>query len=128
VENTSTGHRSSFYHGCGDDTGHYLFEEGRGRLCAVNANIPSDFPVCLHILDAGLLPPNLPQEEGLATVAYVNGWTILAFWDRSVDKRGNSNSAFVLPGQILNFATVLRLSRERFPWVFERIKFDVRER
>ena len=113
-----------FYHGCDGDTGHYLWRESGGRTCIVT----HDFPVPISTLDSGFLPPNAPQEEGLATLAHVNGWTILAFWDRSIDGRGNSNSAFVIPALIYNLDVVKQLAEKRFPWIWRRFKFEVRAR
>ncbi len=51
-------------------------------------------------------------------------WTGIAFWDRSGDERGNSNSAFLVDGP-RTFEEVVVASRQAFPRVWERMKFDV---
>jgi hypothetical protein len=44
-------------------------------------------------------------EEGIATRILVNkgnsdvGWTIISFWDRTIDKRGASNSNIIIEGR-----------------------------
>ncbi len=58
-----------------------------------------------------------------ATGAY---WTALAFWDRSVDKRGGCNSVFILEGSY-NFEQALTLARQIFPKIFERFEFEIKE-
>ena len=112
-----------FYHGCKDRPGHYLFREDGVRAY----NLPDLFPVLPAALDSGFLPPRLPQEEGLASLAHVAGWTVLAFWDRSVDSRQGCNSAFVIPGTH-EFHDARRIAQERFPWVWKRFSFEVRLR
>jgi len=114
--------RSCYYFGCQGQAGHHLWTEGGGRL--FDHNVPKDFPVRVAALDCGFLPPNRPQVEGEASLAHVEGWTILAFWDRSVDTRPGCNNAFVLP-LLLSFDEAKQLARERFPSVWDRFKFEV---
>lgn len=104
--------------------GHILYH-GNGRQVYHN-EMPKDFPVREHILDGGLLPPELPQVEGRASLTHVNGWTILSFWDRSGDKRGNSCSNFLMRGTHY-FKIALLMAREGCPDLWSRITFDIVE-
>ena len=112
-----------YYFGCDGKPGHYLFHEGRHEVWN-ESKLPKDFPVRTMSLDGGLLPPNLPQDQGKATLVRLGGWTILTFWDRSVDTRGGCNSSFVIPAE-LDFEQAKEVAQERFPWVWERFKFEV---
>jgi hypothetical protein len=60
------------------------------------------------------------QPVNRARVVVVDGWTVLAFWDRSQDGRGNSNAAFLLEGEH-DFARMVFEAERRFPDVFKRI-------
>lgn len=60
------------------------------------------------------------QEQGLGRLHHVAGWTVLAFWDRSGDTRGSSNSAFLAEGE-LSFEEMRDLAQEHFPSIWTRI-------
>lgn len=124
-----------FYNGCWGNVGHYLFsEDGSSKLAAIG-------PFKRGELDCCLCPGYAPlgasyavrkaserpraQVEGEAKLTHRDGWTALAFWDRSVDKRGNSNSCFVIEGTH-TFEEMIELARARFPRVMERFKFEIR--
>jgi len=66
------------------------------------------------------------QPEGFATVTRVAGLTIVAFWDRSGDRRFGSNSAFVADGEHC-FDEVMAAAREAFPSIFKRFTFEVHQ-
>lgn len=114
-----------YYYGCREGTGHYLWDDQGRRL--FDHNVPNDFPVKSYALDSGFLPPQQPETQGVASLVHVEGWTILAFWDRSVDTRHGSNSSFVLPGT-LTFEEAKELSMLKFPWVWSRLRFPVTRR
>jgi hypothetical protein len=103
--------------------GHWLHKTDGSN---VRDNLPFAWK---RVLDAGLLPGGEPQTEGLIYPVDFLGWTVLTFWDRSGDSRPNSNSAFVIErpkGATLRTREQdLALCRERFPAVFERIKFPL---
>jgi hypothetical protein len=103
----------AFYFGCKNNkVGHYLHNE---TLRAIHSNIfPKDFPTDVGVLDGGLLPLKQPEIEGRASIVHINGWTIMSFWDKSVDKRGKSNCAFLFRGHY-TFNEVCEMARERFP-------------
>lgn len=80
-------------------------------------------------IDAQLAPKLGRHEEapqGHAALHHKDGWTALAFWDRSGDSRDNSNSAFLFD-HVLTFDAALAAAREAFPALFERFPFDVVE-
>ena len=64
------------------------------------------------------------QVEGLCVLTQLEGWTMLSFWDRSGDKRGNSNSNFLFPGT-LGQQEILDAARSTFPELFARFPFQV---
>lgn len=114
----------NFYFGCWDRPGHFLFLPNGWQ--AHGSNVPKDFPCRDGALDGGFLPPNLPQNEGRASLWHVSGWTILTFWDRSVDSRTGCCSAFVMRGD-LTFEQAVATSRNVFPGIWKRFTFDVFE-
>ena len=101
--------------------GHFLW---RPSGCRAGHAFENALPFSYGILDAGLIPKRAEQTEGHAGRSAVNGWTIVSFWDRSVDGRGMSNSAFVYPAE-MSFDEMVRLSRIQIPWFWERVKFEV---
>lgn len=116
-----------FYFGCLRESGHYLWLPSGSRTVAdYDQRLPVTFPCRLSTLDSGFLPPRAPQDEGVARIWQTDGWTILAFWDRSVDSRPGSNSAFVLEGD-LSFEEATAAARGAYPEVWARLKFEVRD-
>lgn len=128
----------AFYFGClrgvagHTDAGHFLYNE------ALRTTYPGNrgeiaFPFEYTTLD-GLFQPRLPRRgaydkgeeapQGHARLTQVSGWTVLAFWDRSGDSRGASNSAFVFD-QTLDGDGALMWARKTFPKLFERYPFEV---
>lgn len=55
-----------------------------------------------------------PEHEGRGFIHYIDGWTVIAWWDRSEDKRYGCNAAFLVEGRH-RFAAALDLARESFP-------------
>lgn len=66
------------------------------------------------------------QPEGQARLHYRDGWTALAFWDRSCDPRHGSNSALIARGEY-TAAEMRTLFERSFPSVWQRIcaRFEV---
>jgi hypothetical protein len=60
------------------------------------------------------------QPEGLARLHHLDGWTALAFWDRSCDTRFGSNSAVIARGEH-SAAEMVEMLQRAFPAVWERI-------
>jgi hypothetical protein len=113
-----------FYFGCWDEVGHHLWSNTRRTMH--ERSLPRDFPVRIDILDGGLLG-YFPETEGVAVVVHVGNWTIVSFWDRSVDERGKSNSSFVMRGK-LNLDDALLVAQDKFPSIFTRFRFEIKER
>lgn len=126
------------YHGCWVGTGHYLFDKNRGtprnpafRVWLYRAGGPSKF------IDNGLswdckrkLPGIPPETEGVAKITHMAAdgfdWTVLGFWDRSVDTRHNSWSMFIATGTH-DFDQMVALAKRDFPQIWARYKFEVKE-
>lgn len=107
-----------FYFGVEDKhtAGHYLFDE---RMWKVNdSSVPEN-------IDGGFCPKGI-EIQGHALITRVNGKTILSFWDRSGDKRFGSHSTFIEEGT-LTFNEMLADAKIKFPKVFERINFEIKE-
>lgn len=111
------------YFGCIGESGHYLWSSPYRRTRDID-----ETPWGMKI-DGKLCPPADPwgrngQPQGRAALHHKDGWTALAFWDRSVDKRPGSNSVFVAD-ECLSFDQIVTVAKERFPGVWKRLAFDV---
>lgn len=62
--------------------------------------------------------------QGVAALHHKDGWTALAFWDRTGDHRGNSHSNFFFD-EILDFDAAVAAARVAFPELFERFDFEI---
>lgn len=109
-----------FYFGPIGEAGHYLWD-ARGKMLW-----PERIgPWSLGELDGSLQPKGVDQAEGLALLHYVDGWTALAFWDRTIDSRMGSNSVYVANGT-LSFDEMVALAKERFKARWDQMRFEVR--
>jgi hypothetical protein len=70
-----------------------------------------------------MLPPQTDTTPYVATVSRLEGWgfTALAFWDYSVDKRGGCNSVIFAPSLTITADELLAEAQRRFPQVFGRL-------
>lgn len=124
-----------YYFGCGPhNAGHYYWSSD-GSSTARDIG-PWGFTV-----DGGLQPRIGPDqrkrpdqsdyraeaEEGLCVLHRKDGWTCVAWWDRSRDTRGKSCSALLMKGDSVSFTQMINFGRDAFPWVFARMKFVLRE-
>lgn len=119
----------AYYFGCWLHPGHFFFEPGMKRapreVARSRHSSDRDQPQIVpwgYGVDGQLCPRRGRQGEAL--VHHRDGWTALAFWDRSVDDRGGSNSVFLFEAT-LDFPAALAKARETFPEVFARFDFDV---
>lgn len=62
----------------------------------------------------------LLQIQGAANIHHFNGWTLLAFWDRTGDARGNSYSNFFTYGT-WNFDQMCLVVRHEYPLIWKRL-------
>lgn len=123
----TTAGMSAYYFGCWQQVGHAFFAPGMLTVSPRDVAIPWDS----YGIDGKLCPPGrgrgaANQQEGVAALHHKDGWTALAFWDRTVDTRGGSNSAFLLEGEH-DYTAALALARETFPEVFARLRFEIVE-
>jgi hypothetical protein len=109
------------FYGCSNsETGHCVFGTGpalrwfRGQ----DANLPPQ-DTSRNLQGAANLY-HLPA----GTNDLVGGYTILAFWDRSVDSRNGSHSTYLLPGT-LSFPEALEAAQKAFPDIWRRYRFAV---
>lgn len=109
------------YFGCHDRPGHFLWV--RGWRHVPNYNFMNRW-VYHHKIDGGLAPKGIDEREGVAALHHLDGWTVISFWDRSVDKRGACNSAFLVLGE-MGFEDAVRVAREFWPDVWARFTFTV---
>lgn len=73
--------------------GHQWYAPHFGRVPSADLSLLNRlFPQ----IDTGYAPEDPHQAEGGAALTHVYGWTVLAWWDRSVDLRPNSNTALVI--------------------------------
>lgn len=116
--------RKAFYYGCWDRPGHFMrAAEGLGlRYSKAEREFTEKNPWGYEV-DSGLCPDG-PEIQGRALLHHKDDWTVLSFWDRSVDKRGKCNSNFLLEGT-LSFDEALAEAKRLFPTVFARFQFEV---
>lgn len=120
----------AYYFGCRDHAGHCLYDAAGGTMVQ-SVRYPGNNPWGLEI-DGGLCPggrdhrsaDGVEQPEGRALIHRKDGWTALAFWDRSLDPRPNSCSVFLVEGTH-DFASMLTLAKRYFPMVVARFKFQI---
>lgn len=116
-----------YYFGCRGAAGHYWFLPNNDLRYISNweidKNLPSEFQN--GRIDSGFCPgggsrnKNRAEIPGEAKLTVVSGWTVLGWWDRSVDKRGGSNSNILAKGTF-DFTTMLEIGKVRFPEVMKR--------
>lgn len=124
---------SAYYFGCYDLAGHYLYAAKRyeGEPIHQRIRYHENNPWGAEV-DGGLCPggkdhrtaEGMNQAEGRALIHHKDGWTALAFWDRSMDHRPNSCSVFMQKGTH-DFDSMVKFSRDSFPMIAARFKFPV---
>ena len=127
---------SLYYFGCWSGSGHHLWTPDG---CALTRN--ELLPPSLRRLDGTLYgdpaladmrgrssrePLYWPgdeahQPQGVAQLRHCDGWTVLAWWDRTEDRRYGSNAALVAEGT-LTAAEIIERGRMAFPTVWRRIE------
>ena len=111
----------AYYFGCWGDTGHYWWRPSKERLSFKDAK--DRFPTLYVQIDTGFCPKNT-QREGVCTLNHIDGYTILSFWDRSVDTRPGSNSNFIVEGTF-SFVEMISIAKAQYPMVFRRYTFGL---
>lgn len=119
-----------FYFGCIERSGHFFWSPGPRSDGHAENIIPWErvdgilCPGATGDPDRPTWQMNRPQTQGEAALHHKDGWTALAFWDRSVDERGGCNSALFAEGTH-TFKEMTALFQEHFPQVWDRFKFKV---
>lgn len=113
----------AYYFGCQRESGHYWWpsEYAHGRVTDRDARLivgPNIHPK----IDSGFCPKR--DVQGHAKLTEVEGWTILSFWDNSVDRRPGSSSSFVARG-IWTFDAMKAIAEAQFPRVWRRFTFAI---
>jgi hypothetical protein len=125
------------YFGCWDQTGHYL-RRPDGQLSSKNVYDLMRREGIYPAIDGGFCPGSQTnpdgtvrrpergpyQEEGWARLSHFQGWSILAFWDRSVDSRFGANSAFI-EKDYWDFDAMVVRAKAAYPKVWTRFTFEV---
>ncbi len=109
-----------YYFGPWDRAGRYLHDEKLSRIWPGRIG-----PWPPAFLDGGLLLKDKSEPEGLALLWHVEGWTALAFWDRTLDTRMASCSVY-LADQTLTFDEIVALAKVKFKDRWDKMKFEVR--
>ncbi len=111
----------AYYFGCVKEVGHYWWTLGLRKI--YNDKLPG--------VDAVYCPPD-SEQEGRAQIIYLTpnqyggAYTLISFWDYSVDSRPGSNSNFMLEG-VLSFEDMKIRSKELFPEIWKRFEFEVQQ-
>lgn len=115
-----------YYFGCDNNqSGHYLFAEDQGR--SLYGSRAAAIVPWWKQLDAGFAPKG-HQVEGVARLTHtLDGWTVLSFWDRSVDTRPGSHSTFLIRGHH-DYEAARSLACAAFPRTWGRYRFQVTPR
>jgi len=116
----------AYYFGCIDDAGHYWFDRYYQSVSR------KDHILCGRHIDTGFCPGmplddrarrTRPEKVGEAALHHVgrapDNWTVLAWWDRSVDTRGNSNSNIVVRGTH-DYPVMIAVANAQFERVMKR--------
>lgn len=117
------------YFGCIQNLGHFLYESDNGHSLNIDSIVrryPQFNKHLLQGLDATFTPNDWNQKEGVYNDCIVPPIRIVAWWDRSFDKRHGSNSALIGYGfssaeEILDeavklFPSVMRRQRRPIPF------------
>lgn len=110
-----------YFYGCGATPHHALHEPAGGGM---NATEGAALPQALRELIADPTLPGDPmasQPEGAARLRVVAGWTLIAFWERSLAPVPGGRGVFLVEGEH-DLASALAAARAYFPAVFERLR------
>jgi hypothetical protein len=128
----------AYYYGCEDDTGHHWWARDghwKGHRDII-ARLPAP-SIGPYRVDQGFCPgAPAPSDRlqrwrrskwriGEAALHRVDGWTILSFWDNSIEKRPGGCSTFVAIGTH-DYETMRAIAAAQFPSVWTRFKFELK--
>lgn len=118
-----------YYFGCIRQVGHYLWKSDGCSASENELRVVHDVnPNLLRCID-GIFPPTQVQEEGLYNDCIVPPLRIVAWWDRSVDKRPGSHSTLLaigydsaeemLDAAMVQFPSVMNRQKRPTPYQFK---------
>jgi hypothetical protein len=102
--------------------GHFMYRPG--RVFAGGITAPWSGPTIDGRMQPGCAPGvpawKLEQTQGIAVLHVASGWSMISFWDRTADKRRNSNGNFIVEGE-RTFGAMTSLAAQSFPEVWRRV-------
>ena len=99
--------RSWFYFGCNEQPGHYLFEQSGQSAKYGHPLGKFDGTLCL--------PAAVGERVAALTRLGAFGYSALAFWDYSVDRRSGSNSIIFAPSLDITAAEMVEGAKVHLP-------------
>lgn len=115
----------AYFFGCWKECGHVLRDKHGYSVGEYGKNkLPADFPIKPDSLDGSLLYGIKEQIEGRTVLSHIGNWTIISFWDRSVDKRPGSNASFVIRGK-KTLDEAKEIAKAEFPSIYNRFTFPL---
>ena len=109
-----------YYYGCKEVSGHFLWQPNQ-----ITTTRTQDSGLPWKHID-GALCPQVTSQQGVAKMNHKDGWTAMAFWDKSVDSRTGSNSVFFYE-DLLEYDQMIEAFEEHFPSIYSRFKFQIIE-
>lgn len=113
-----------FYFGCIRQAGHYLWINERQNVWD-SSKLGINERLC-SALDGAFCPSDMTEGQRWVCSS-VPPWTIVAWWDRSVDSRPNCVSVFIAKGFDGEPHRLLDVAKEIFPSVFLRQPRELKE-
>ena len=111
----------AIYFGCNNDrVGHRAYDK---NMTSTYLRVDSKLQ-WVQMAD-GLLAPRDSTKQGIAVFHFIHGYSIISFWDRSINKRGGSSSTFFIKGEF-TFEETLEGAKNIFPSIFERFEFEIK--
>lgn len=125
---------NAYYFGTYRGVGHYLWMPGRFDPVTVPhfpaGSKPPPAVVVSRQIPWGTTPDGIlnpkPEVEGEALLHHKDGWTAIAFANRTDDKRGGSNAVFMFD-DTLSFDEAVEAMKHHFPQIVDKFSFEVRE-
>ena len=109
-----------YYFGCKEESGHFLWKPNQITTAHYQlSGLPWKY------IDTALCPQTTSQQ-GVAKIHHKDGWTAMAFWDKSIDSRPGSNSVFFYE-DLLEYDQMIEAFEEHFPNIYNRFKFQIAE-
>jgi hypothetical protein len=108
------------FFGCWEQAGHFLHDASGRNLQSFGPFIPESLDT-VFIRDEGR-----PREAGFTTITCFKDYTVMAFWDNTVDRRPGSNGAFIIEAPALNRRECWEAAEKVFPQIVKRLEGRVR--